>query len=283
MAEQQIEKLLTTEHTPVGCTSPEDNAGEVQSFWSHLDVLRLAIIRVVGVLIAALIAFFVAMPSLFDRVILAPTKGDFILYRWIEELSLLLEITPTAENASFGVDLINIHLASQFLTHLTTSFWLALIGCFPYLIYELWRFIRPALYRHEVKSVGTALAGGTALFFVGCAVGYLIVFPLTFRFLATYSVSATITNSITLDSYMSNFLGIIFVMGLSFELPMLCRLLSATGLITRSMLRSYRRHMVVALLLLAALITPSGDPFTLGVVFLPLYLLYEAGICIAHE
>lgn len=283
MAEQQTDNRPTTQDAPVGNTAPEHDTSKVQSFWSHLDELRWAVIRIAGVLVAALIAFFVAMPALFDRVILAPTQGDFILYRWIGKLVALLEVTPPPESTPFGVDLINIHLASQFLTHLTTSFWLALIGCFPYLIYELWRFIRPALYRHEIKGVRMALAGGTVLFFAGCAVGYLIVFPLTFRFLATYTVSATITNSITLDSYMSNFLGIIFVMGLSFELPILCRLLSATGLITRSTLRSYRRHMVVILLLLAALITPSGDPFTLGVVFLPLYLLYEAGIRIAHE
>ena len=259
---------------------PAQQGDEVQSFWSHLDELRRALMRLAGVLIVALVALFVAMPYLFDRVILAPTEGDFLLYRWVGALAG--SDSPLAD-PHFSVGLINVRLASQFLTHLSASFWLALLLSFPYLIYEVWRFIRPALYPYERRSVRIALWSSTGLFYLGCAVGYLVVFPLTFRFLATYTLSPSIENTLSLDSYMGNFLGLIFVMGLAFELPMLCRLLSAIGIITRDGLRRYRRHMVVALLLIAAFITPSGDPFTLAVVFAPLYLLYEAGICIAHR
>ena len=143
--------------------------------------------------------------------------------------------------------------------------------------------MRPALYEGEKRSVGAAFCGGTVLFYAGCAIGYALVFPFTFRFLAEYRVSETVVNQISLDSYMGNFLMLIFVMGIVFELPMLSWMLSRMGLVTKSFFRRYRRHAVVALLVLAAIITPSGDPFTLLVVFLPLYLLYELGIRFARD
>jgi sec-independent protein translocase protein TatC len=151
------------------------------------------------------------------------------------------------------------------------------------LVYELWRFIAPALYVHERRSVSIAFWAGTLMFFLGCAVGYLLVFPLTFRFLAEYQLSATIANQISLNSYMSNFLGMVFVMGLVFELPLMTWLLSNLGVVNRAMLSAFRRYAVVGLLVLSAFITPSGDPFTLMVVFMPLYLLYEVGIVVAKR
>lgn len=250
-----------------------------QSFWDHLEALRWGILRSLGVLLVVMIALFAAMPWLFDHLILAPTEGDFILYRWIGKLA---GEGFQAANKEFDVELINIRLSSQFMTHISTSFWCALVVTFPYLIYEIWHFIRPALYQHERRSVATAFLTGTTLFFGGCTVGYLLVFPLMFRFLADYRLSAEIANQIALHSYMGNFLGTIFLMGLAFELPILTWLISRIGLISREQLKYYRCHAVVILLVAAALITPSGDPFTLLVVFLPLYLLYEAGICFAR-
>ena len=246
-----------------------------QSFWDHLDELRAGLLRVAAVLLVSTIGLFAFMPRLFDQLILAPTREDFLLYR--------LLASWTGEGTIFGskpfaIELINIHVASQFTTHISTSFYTALIATCPYLLYELWRFIRPALYEHERGAIRTAFGCGTALFFVGCVVGYLVIFPLTFRFLAQYSLSEAIATQIALQSYMNNFLGIILTMGLAFELPLVVWLLARMGLISRSQLKQGRRYVVVALLIAAALITPSGDPFSLAVVFTPLYLLYELGI-----
>lgn len=143
---------------------------------------------------------------------------------------------PDFSNDHFSVELININVASQFLTHISTSFWFALVLIFPYLTFEIWRFVQPALFDNEKKSVGMAFAFGTFMFFLGCAVGYFLVFPFTFRFLTEYQLSPLITNQISLTSYMGNFLMLIFVMGIVFELPLLAWLLSKLGLVTKTFL-----------------------------------------------
>lgn len=145
---------------------------------------------------------------------------------------------PDFSNDHFSVELININVASQFLTHISTSFWFALVLIFPYLTFEIWRFVQPALFDNEKKSVGLAFAFGTFMFFLGCAVGYFLVFPFTFRFLTEYQLSPLITNQISLTSYMGNFLMLIFVMGIVFELPLLAWLLSKLGLVTKTFFRN---------------------------------------------
>lgn len=210
------------------------------------------------------------MPYIFDSLILAPSKSDFFIY------------TTTGINAP-STEIININVATQFLTHVSTSFWVSFIVTFPYLIFELWRFIRPALYIHERRSVSIAFLSGTVMFYIGCAVGYLVVFPITFAFLANYNLSNSIANSVSLDSYMSTFLMLIFTMGILFELPLLIKLLSQLGIVDKQSLKEYRRHALVALLIVAAIVTPTGDPFTLMVVTLPLYALYELGILMAKK
>ena len=238
------------------------------SFWDHLDVLRGYLIRVLIVLLVVLVGCFFALPHVFDAFILGPTHSDFFIYRWL----------GFAYGPASDVEIININVASQFLTHISTSFWIALVLVFPFLMYELWAFVRPALYPREVKGVRTAFGGGTLLFYIGCAVGYLVVFPIIFRFLTQYRIGSEVLNQINLGSYMSIFLSMIFVMGLVFEMPVLAWLLGVLGVLNRQQLRSWRRYAVVVLLVLAAAITPTGDPFTLIVVFLPLYLLYELSI-----
>ncbi|MCD8282686.1 MAG: twin-arginine translocase subunit TatC [Prevotella sp.] len=244
------------------------------SFWAHLDVLRRALFRVLAVYAAVFIVFICIMPHIFTAVILGPASGDFFVYKWLNAL-------PDAVSGfaqGFHVRIINIDIAAQLMTHLNTSMTLAAIVCCPYIIYELWRYIRPALYSNELRRVKTAFALGTVMFFAGCLVGYVIVFPFTFRALAEYQISEMITNQISLSSYINYFTAIILIMGLVFEMPLVVWLLGCLGLIDRPFLRRYRRHAVVVLLVLAALITPSGDPFSLLIVFLPLYLLYELSI-----
>lgn len=250
------------------------------SFWGHLDALRAVLVKAAVVLVGAAIALFAVMPDIFDSVILAPCRGDFVLYRLFASITEQFPMLPQFTTEGFSVQLINIQLASQFFIHMSTSFWLALVVTFPVLIYLVWTFIRPALYANEQRGVRLAFLFGTIMFFLGVAVGYFVVFPVTLRFLAEYQVSAMIPNQISLDSYMDTFVGMLLVMGLVFELPLVAYTLSAIGLLHRSTLRRYRRHAIVALLLAAALITPTGDPFTLTIVFLPLYILYELSIII---
>lgn len=252
------------------------------TFWEHLEVLRWSIFRIAIVVLVAMIAIFIAMPHIFSTFVLGPTTSEFFLYRWLSSLGSL-PLMPDFSAGDFKVDIININVASQFLTHISTSFWFALIVAFPYLVFEVWRFIAPALYDNEKGSVRTAFLFGTFMFYLGCAVGYSFVFPFTFRFLAEYQISADVVNQINLNSYMSTFMGMVFIMGLVFELPLLAWLLSKFGVINRSFLRRYRRHAVAVLLVLAAAITPTGDPFTLSIVFLPLYALYELSIRVVRE
>lgn len=254
------------------------------TFWDHLEVLRWSLFRVVIVLFVAIVLCFIAMPHVFDEFILGPTDGDFFLYRWLSAIGGSgNRFMPDFSNDDFHVDIININVASQFLTHMSTSVWFALLLTFPYLIFEIWKFVRPALFPNEKKGVKRAFFFGSCLFYIGCAIGYIIVFPLTFRFLTQYQVGDAIVNQISLNSYMSNFLTLVFVMGLVFEIPILAWILSTMGLLHKSFLKQYRRIAIVVLLVVAALITPSGDPFTLSVVFLPLYLLYELSILVVKE
>lgn len=252
------------------------------SFWDHLEVLRWSLMRIAIAFCVFTVGCFIAMPHIFDSFILGPTSSGFFLYKWFSGLSAGIPFIPDFSDDSFAVDIININVSSQFLTHITTSFWMSLVLLFPYIVFELWRFVKPALYRNERKSVALAFSFGTLMFFIGCAVGYCIVFPFTFRFLTEYQVSQYIVNQISLNSYMSNFLGLIFIMGVVFEMPLLAWLLSKMGIIHREFLQKYRRHAVVLLLVLAAVITPSGDPFTLMLVFIPLFLLYELAVRIVR-
>lgn len=251
---------------------------EEMTFWGHLEVLRWALMRVVAVLLVCMVGCFIAMPHIFDAFVLGPTSSEFFLYKWLSGLPFF-----NFADESFHVDIININVASQFMTHITTSLWFSLVLIFPYLIYEIWKFISPALFPNEKSSVGFAFGFGTFMFFLGCAVGYCLVFPFTFRFLTEYQISENISNQISLNSYMGNFLMMIFVMGIVFELPLLSWVLSRLGIVNKEFLKKYRRHAVVVLLILSAVITPTGDPFSLMIVFIPLYLLYELGIAVSRH
>lgn len=255
----------------------DEPLGEM-TFWDHVDDLRSVLIRAAVVIVALGALFFVMMPEIFDSVILAPTSGDFITYRVMRRLagsSPLAAMVPGADDAAFGVQLINIKLASQFFIHMSTSFWLAVVFAFPVIIFLLWGFVSPALYSNERRGVRLALTGSTVMFFAGVCTGYFLVFPLTLRFLADYQVSSAVPNVISLESYMDSFLALILIMGLVFELPLAAWLLGRLGVLCRQFFAAYRRHALVVLLVLAAVITPTGDPFTLMVVFIPIYALWE--------
>jgi Twin arginine targeting (Tat) protein translocase TatC len=251
----------------------ESNEG--MTFWDHLEDLRWTLIRAIIALVVFAIVGFILMPYIYDQWIMGPTRADFFLYKYLCKATSAIPFFPDFCDDTYHVKIINYNLTSQFFRHMTTSFWLALIMTFPYLIFEVWRFVKPALYDIEKRKIRWVFLFGTIMFFIGCAMGYSLVFPMTFRFLATYQLSDMIENTISLDSYMDNFLMLIFIMGIVFELPLISWLLSQLGILNRSFFSKFRRHAIVGLLFLAAFITPSSDPFTLSVVFLPLYLLFE--------
>jgi len=250
-------------------------SNENMTFWDHLEDLRWTILRSLIALVLFTIVGFAFMPYIYDNIIMAPSRSDFFLYRFLCNVTSAVPFLPDFCDEMDEIKIQNIRLASQFFRHITTSFWLAIILTFPYLVFEIWKFVRPALYENEKANVRWVFLFGTIMFFVGCFVGYSLVFPITFRFLAGYELSPSIVNQISLDSYMDNFLMLVFVMGVVFELPLVAWLLSKMGLVNRSFFKKYRRHAIVGLLIAAAFITPSGDPFTLSVVFFPLYILYE--------
>jgi len=250
------------------------------TFWEHLDELRKVLFHSLGAIMVFMIVFFVLKDFVFDNIILAPLNDQFILYRAFDLLLGLFGLQPLD---SFSVELVNIDLAAQFFIHIKISFFLGLVVAAPYIFYELWGFLRPALYPNEKKAVQSSFGFAAILFYVGVLVGYFLVFPLTLRFLGTYQVSEQVANQIALQSYISTFISLIFIMGIVFEMPMLAALLSRLGIISKQLLKKYRKHAVVVLLVLAAIITPSGDAFTLFAVAVPLYALYEVSIVVCKS
>ena len=248
------------------------------SFWDHLEELRWMLFRIVIALVIFAIGAFFVMPWFFDHVIMAPAKPDFFLYSWLCQLSQKISFFSDFCSNNFQVDMINIELTAPLLRHLSTSGWVALVLICPYILFEIWRFIRPALHEYERKKTRWVFLFGSIMFFIGCLISYTLIFPMTLRFLYNYTLSDVIHNQISLDSYLSNFLTMILIMGLIFEIPLISWLLSQIGILKRSFFKKYRRHAIVVLLIAAAIITPTGDPFNLSLVFIPLYGLYELSI-----
>lgn len=230
-------------------------------------MLRWVIIRCAVVVFGIAVAAFCYKDFVFGRLVLAPCNADFITYRLMSRLGLAASVSQ--------IDLININLASQLMTHLSVSFYLALVIAFPYLVTELWLFVKPALYVAERKPAAVAIVAFFFQFFLGLALAYWLIFPLTFNFLGTYQVSESVVNQISLNSYISTFIGLLFMMGLVFEMPIVAYFFARIGVLKSSFLRRWRKVAVVLVLVAAAFITPSTDVFTMCLVALPLWLLYE--------
>lgn len=250
------------------------------TFWDHLEVLRGVIFRILAVALAGFIAAFCFKEPLF-KLILAPSHPDFIFYRWLQSAASLFGAS-TIGLTDFNVDMFSSTLTAQFMIHMKMAFYISLIVILPYTLYLLFGFISPALHSNERKSSTKVIVWSYLLFMMGIALDYLIVFPLAFRFLGTYQVSADIPNMITLESYTDLLITLTLLMGVLFELPILAWLLGRLGIIDDVFMKRYRRHAVVAILVIAAVITPTTDVFTLAIVTLPIYLLYEASIFIVR-
>ena len=243
-------------------------------FWEHFDDLRKVLFRIGAVVLGFGIVAFIVMPWLFDNVILWPCRADFPLYRGLEALSSDIFATG-GEAKPFNINPVSIELTTQFFIHMSASCWLAVVMGFPFIIYFLWTFVAPGLYEREKRGAKKVFLFGNIMFYTGLAVGYFVVFPIAVRFLAEYTLSDKIENLVSLESYMDNFFTLMLIMGLVFELPLVAWMLGRIGLLKRGFFKRYRRHAIVALLILAGIITPTGDPFSLFAVFIPLMALWE--------
>lgn len=239
------------------------------TFWDHLDELRGVLLRSALLATVFAVAAFCLKDALF-AFLLAPTHGDFVTYRLLE-------------GNVFQLHLINTGITEQFMTHMRAACYMGLLCASPYMLYALFRFVAPGLYETERRVAWWALGSAYVMFLAGTAINYLLVFPLAVRFLGTYSVSSDVTNMLTLQSYMDTLLGMTLAMGICFELPVVCWVLGRLGLLTAEHMRQYRRHVFVGILLAAAIITPTGDPLTLFLVAIPLYLLYELSMLIVRS
>ena len=250
------------------------NNEELLTFGGHLEVFRRMFIRIIAVAGAIAMIVFCFKETTWE-VLLAPSEWNFCTYRWIELVFQLFGVDFRFEE--FHVNLIATDLSSQFMTHITTAVYLGVLGASPYILYELFRFISPALYENERKYSVQVAGIIYVLFILGVLMSYFVLFPISFRFLGTYSVSARVVSNITLDSFISTFVSLTLVMGVVFQLPVIAFFLGKMGVITSAMLAKYRKHAFVVIMLVAAVITPP-DLMTLILVTIPLYLLYEVSI-----
>ena len=238
------------------------------TFWDHLDELRSVLIRILIITVLAAVVAFCLKDELF-AVVLAPRTGDFITYR-------LMGVEP------FSIHLMNTGLTEQFMIHMKTAFYAGFLVASPYIIYLLFHFVSPALYDNERRYATALVSSGYVMFILGTLLNYFLIFPLTVKFLGTYQVSDDVANMLTLQSYMDTMMMMSLVMGIVFELPVVSWLLGKMGLINASLMQTWRKHAVVAILVVSAIITPTTDAFTLLVVAFPIWLLYELSILIVR-
>lgn len=239
-------------------------------------MLRKVVLRCLAVWAACAVAAFCCKDLLFSLVF-APAQSDFVLYRGLCRLAQTTGWQALCP-PDFTPQFINTELASQFMTHIRVAAWGGLLLACPFLVVQLYGFIAPALYRRERRWTLLLTVAGTLLFALGVLLSYFLIFPFSFRFLSTYQVQPSVVNQIALSSYISAFLMLSLLMGILFEIPVLAWVLGRIGIIDAPLLRRYRRHAFVVVCIAAAVITPTADAFTLLLVALPVYLLYEASI-----
>jgi sec-independent protein translocase protein TatC len=258
------------------------------SFFEHLEALRWHLIRAaLAVIIFATVAF-IYYNQIFDGIIMAPTHTNFWAYRIMCDMGALCQgLAPSLFAAKdfcidkINVRLINTEMAGQFTLQINSSLMIGFVLGIPYLFWELWRFIKPALHDKERKAASGFVFYASFLFILGVMFGYFIITPLSIRFLAGYTVSATIENLFSIDSYISSVATLTLATGVVFQLPILVYILSSLGFLTPKLMRGSRRYAIVIILIVAAIVTPTPDALTMTVVAIPLLILYELSISVA--
>ncbi len=262
--------------------SAEPEEQKEMTFWEHLDELRGTLWRILIAILITSIAAFAFKEVLFDDIILAPKSKTFITYRAFCKLGEWLSMPSLCIDPS-QFQLININLAGQFTSHMNISLVAGLIIALPYVLWELWRFVKPGLNDQEIRSSRGAVTIITILFLVGVLFSYFIVAPLMINFLGGYAVSSAVSNQIALTSYVSSITLMTLLMGLLFELPVLILFLTKIGIVTPKYLRKYRKHTMIGILIIAGVITPSPDVFSQLIVAFPLYALFELSLAISSR
>jgi len=249
---------------------------KVMTFWDHLDELRMHILRTLVAIVVLAFAAFLNREIIFDYIILGPSTSDFITNRLLCKVGEFLSIDALCiENMKLQI--INIKMSGQFLTHMYISIVAGFILSFPYMLWEIWRFVKPAMRTNERKYSQGGVFISTFLFLIGILFSYYLIVPLTVNFLGTYQVSAEVTNQISLSSYISTVVSVTFAVGVVFELPILVYFLTKIGILTPDFMKNNRKYMYVILLILSAVITPP-DMFSQILVVVPLIGLYEVSI-----
>ena len=263
-------------------TKKESNTKEkVMTFWDHLDELRKHIIRSLIAIIVLAIVAFLNRQFIFDYIILAPSSSEFITNRALCWVGKQLSLNALCID-DMKLKIINIKMSGQFLTHMYISIVAGFIMAFPYILWEIWRFVRPAMHDNEKAYSKGGVFISTLLFLTGILFSFFLIVPLTVNFLGTYQVSESVANQISLGSYISTVVSVTFAVGIVFELPILVYFLTKIGVITPDFLKKNRKYMFVILLLLSAVITPP-DMFSQVLVVLPLLVLYEFSIGVSKR
>jgi sec-independent protein translocase protein TatC len=247
------------------------------SFIDHLEELRWHIIRAVGAIGVFTILSFFSLDFIYNKIILGPAKPDFWTYRMMCKVGEAFNISGFCIE-KFDFVIINTEVSGQFAMAMTSGLLLGLVFAFPYIFWEVWKFIKPGLKETEQKAARFAVFWVSFLFFSGVAFGYFIVAPLAINFLANFQLDPTIKNQFTIDSFISILATLTLACGITFQLPVIVYVLSRLGIVTPSFMRTYRRHALVVILIVAAVITPSPDITSQMLVTLPLVLLYEVSI-----
>jgi sec-independent protein translocase protein TatC len=251
------------------------------SFLDHLEALRWHLFRSVSAILIFTVMAFVAKSFVFGIVILGPSKVDFVTYRWLCSLSDYLGIPALCiDELPFTIQ--SRQMTGQFSMHVTSSLVVGFIASFPYVFWEVWRFISPGLYDQEKNAARGAVFFVSMLFFMGAAFGYFILSPLSINFLSNYQLDPSILNEFDISSYVSTLTMLVLASAIMFQLPVVVYFLAMSGLVTSKMLKSYRRHSIVVILILAAIITPP-DVISQILIAMPILVLYEAGIQIAKR
>ena len=253
------------------------------SFIDHLEELRWHVIRsVIAILVGAVVVFIYAK-SIVNDIIFAPTRPDFISAKWLCSLGKSIGMEDGLCFQNIEAKFLATRMTEQFISHFTLAFIGGFIVAFPYIFWEFWKFVRPALSPKELKTTRGVIFWVSFLFFLGVAFGYFILTPFMVNFYFNYKLSEQITIMPSFSNYLENLIYTTVGIGILFQMPLLVMVLTRIGIVTAKFLRKYRRHAFVVLLIAAAIITPSTDPFSLAIVTLPLYLLYEASIIIASR
>jgi sec-independent protein translocase protein TatC len=250
------------------------------SFFDHLEALRWHLVRSAIAIVVITIGVFYFYDFIFDTIIMGPSKPNFWTYRMLCKIGDYLHRDGFCIN-KINISLLNTDMAGQFTLQINSSLLIGITLGFPYLLWEIWRFVKPALHEKERKAASGFVFYATFLFIIGILFGYYIITPESISFLAGYTVSSQIENKFTVDSYLSSVATLTLASGIVFQLPILVYILSSLGILTPAFMRNGRRYAIVIILIIAAVITPTPDMMTMLVVSIPLFILYEVGIVVA--